>query len=257
MKKSKSTGGRKALIILAVLVFAAVLAVGVIRSVRTKQADTAVARAPAAQRMKVPAMPEAQQMKIPPAPPQVEPAQPPVEPAQAKSTADPVTPEVMPDASPPREEMEPAAIPASRLWKEVRDGAEADKTPPSDATAVETPAPEMSEAVQPVQALSSSPPLATPSQETPRPAAVTATITERFNLQVGAYRVEAYAREAVAKLSKKGYAPFILEITDARQRPWYTVRIGRYESYETAAASLESFKRNESIAAVIARTGEL
>jgi cell division protein FtsN len=223
VKKQKSSGGRNVLIILNGLVFVALLVVGVTWFIWVQKTDTSVAQGVAAQRMKVPPIPEAQRMKIPPAP------------------------------SPPQEVIEPAAMPAPRHEEETFDAVDLDKALPSDTTAGDTPAPEMTEVAQSVQESSQTTHLGAPSKKTPQPPAATATRTERFNLQVGAFRVEQYAREKVAKLSKKGYAPFIVEITDARRRTWYTVRIGRYENRENAAASLQSFIRNENITAVIAK----
>ena len=235
----------------------AVLVGGAIWSIWIKKTGVPVPQAPTAQRMKVPPMPESRRMKIPPTPSQTEYALPPAKPGQAQTDVTPVTPAVMPDPSPLREAIDAAAIPAPQLEKETPEAVTVDKTPPSDTTAGDTPAPEMAEITPSAQAPSKTPPSGTPKQKTPQPAAESATITERFNLQVGAYRVEANAREAMAKFSKKGYIPFILEISDARQRTWYTVRIGRYESHEKATASLEDFKRKEKIAAVIANAGKL
>jgi len=254
VKKQKASSGGKVLIILIGLVMMVVLVGGVIWSTQKMKTDSPVAQVPVAKRMKVPPMPEPQRMKVPLALPQMENAQP-SEPAQTRATVNPVVSAVLPVPPPPREVTDPSALPAPQPEEEIRDAVALDEAPPSVTTTSDTPTPEKAEIVQSAQESSQTLPSAASSQTTLQSGA--AATTERYNLQVGAYRQEANAQAAVAKLSKKGYSPFLLEITDARKRTWYTVRIGRFETRENAATSLNNLKRKENIAAVIAKAGKL
>lgn len=76
-----------------------------------------------------------------------------------------------------------------------------------------------------------------------------------FTIQVGAYRNKANADEVLSKLTKKGYAPFIFQVTDGQQRSFYMVRFGHFDSREEAAKALDAFKLKEKTAAVIVRSG--
>ncbi len=173
----------------------------------------------------------------------------------AKPEKDEINPE--PQKSPPvaaagKEEAQPQVVTTAALPKEEVT---------ADAPAQESaPAKEISQQSQAVaqQTANTSPvkPAPAPTQS-PSETAASDAPTARFNLQVGAYRVESYAMEAVARLAKKGYDPFIAKISDSRQRIWYTVRMGRFDSREKAAAYLEQVKQKEEISAVIARAGKL
>jgi cell division septation protein DedD len=76
-----------------------------------------------------------------------------------------------------------------------------------------------------------------------------------FTIQVGAYRNKTNADEVISKLTKKGYAPFVFQVTDAQQRSFYMVRFGHFVTREEAAKALDKFKAKEKTAAVIVRSG--
>ncbi len=259
MNTQKSSGGKKVLIYINGLLAIAVLVLvaGAIWTIWIKKSGTIVATTPPAKHMKVPPMPAAQQTKIAPVQTQMEDSEKPIELAQAQTAVKPEPPAVNPNPSPPQEAVETTGIPAPQTEEKIHGAVDLGETPPGDRMNREIPVVEMTQTYQSVQESSQTPPPDLQAQESPQEEAATAPITERFNLQAGAYRVEANAQEAVARLLKKEYDAFIFEITDARQRTWYTVRVGRYETREEAAASLESFRREENIPAVIAVAGNL
>lgn len=257
MEKRKTSGGKKVLILLIGLLVIAVLGAGVIWSIWFKRTEPVVAQVQTAKRMKVPQVPVSQKIKIPPVPTPIEEAQPSAEVEESQDTVNPVAPAVMPEPSQPQEVVKETALPTPPPVEEANDTVPLDETSADDTMAGETLVQEKAEAVPPAQESSQPPPPAFQEQTPPQQAVAAPPAIERFNLQIGAFRVEAYAQAAVSKLLEKGYAPFILEITDGRQRTWYTVRIGRYETRDEAAASLDRFKRQEKIAAVIAKAGNL
>ena len=74
-----------------------------------------------------------------------------------------------------------------------------------------------------------------------------------MTIQVAAFLSQANAVVQKDALSSKGYAAYIHEYTDARQRIWHTVRIGRFASRDEAVHMLDRFNREESAAAIIVR----
>ena len=75
-----------------------------------------------------------------------------------------------------------------------------------------------------------------------------------YTLQVGSYLSQTYAEDLMAALTKKGYEPFIFEVTDVKQRKWYAVRFGQFETYKRAAQSLSEFKDKENMDGIIRRS---
>jgi cell division septation protein DedD len=74
-----------------------------------------------------------------------------------------------------------------------------------------------------------------------------------MTIQVAAFLSQANAVAQKDTLSNKGYAAYIHEYTDARQRTWHTVRIGRFASRDEAVHMLDRFNREESAAAIVVR----
>ncbi len=296
MIKQLSSDGGKILIFLIGLVFLALLAIGVVWSTQFMQNDKPaapaakrmkIAQAPATKRMKIPQAPplpapqpttettrsqpiaEATTMTSVPkeTPPHISTEPQPVvsqtQSTQAEAPADKSATDEHNSTPPSLPSPVTAEAPAPQA--ETPEVVAAKETPnPTTAPAEDEPADgttaqeEIGE-VQPKEDSSADMADKVPSQpEADQPEAATAdTDAVRFNLQVGAYRVEDYARDAMTKLSERGYDPFIFQISDSRERTWYTVRIGRYENREAATASLDRLKQKENITAVIARSGKL
>lgn len=74
-----------------------------------------------------------------------------------------------------------------------------------------------------------------------------------MTIQVAAFLSQANAVVQKDALSNKGYAAYIHEYTDARQRTWHTVRIGRFASRDEAVHMLDRFNREESAVAIVVR----
>ncbi len=78
-----------------------------------------------------------------------------------------------------------------------------------------------------------------------------------YTIQVGAYRTKEYADNKLVQLKKRGYDPFVFQTTDSKQRSWYTVRFGRFESRDEAVVSLSEFKQKEKMTAILALANKL
>ncbi len=131
------------------------------------------------------------------------------------------------------------------LQPDVAPGSEeADKTPETEVENQLTAQPDQQEVI----------PVAPPNTVPPEPKSDT---KAPFSLQVGAYLTKEYADDQMAELRKRGYDSFIFETTDKKQRTWYTVRFGHFESREKAAQSLSKFKEKEKMTAIIALSGSL
>ncbi|MBM4169680.1 MAG: hypothetical protein FJ215_11090 [Ignavibacteria bacterium] len=61
-----------------------------------------------------------------------------------------------------------------------------------------------------------------------------------YTIQVFAHRDKATADGQVAKLEQAGYPAFV-ELKEFKSEPWYTVRIGKYQSAKDAAQAVQSF----------------
>ena len=250
MKKQTSSGASKILILFG-MVFVALLALAVLWAPRFIRRQAPVARPPAAQHIKITQVPPA---PSPPAPP-VEPAQPPQQASAASA------PEISSAGEQPSQESvqpqaaEPAGSGASEaVTKEAEtpEAAPAKKT--SEEPAVVATAHDESTQTQPEENTPSA--AADDAQAEPevaRPAEAPNAGTAYFSLQVGAFRQKAYAVDTMGKLSKKGFNAFIYEVTDSRQRIWYTVRIGHYNSSKEAASALDQFKQQEKIDAIVTK----
>ena len=248
MKKQMSSGASKVLVILIVLAIMAVAAIGGLWATRFKKQTATVAQAPVAKHMKITQMP-----------PEISPPQPSTEPAQLQQEAS-GSPESGIDVSgeqplqesvesQPVEPSEPQVTEASASNTEA--AGEKALNEQSEPTADDPAHDEVSEVQQGEDTAADVVESAPPEPAEALPEVKTDADTLQFNLQVGAFRNKAYAIEAVRKLSKSGYDPFIFEITDSRQRIWHTVRIGRYKTYEEAASALERFKQKEDVEAII------
>lgn len=71
------------------------------------------------------------------------------------------------------------------------------------------------------------------------------------SVQVGAYLYIENARKVTAQLTAKGYPARIFNITDAKGRTWYTVRIGDHPSRQAAQTQAEEFTRREQMETVV------
>lgn len=77
----------------------------------------------------------------------------------------------------------------------------------------------------------------------------------QFAIQVGAYRNKKYAENAVARLSRKGYEPYIFKDTDAKSRTWHMVRFGHFPTRQAARWALGAYQDKEQKKAIITRAG--
>ena len=64
---------------------------------------------------------------------------------------------------------------------------------------------------------------------------------ERYAIQVGAFRVKAFADTRVSILKSMDFKPFIFSTTDSKGHMWYTVRVGRFETLEKTDKALSMF----------------
>ena len=72
-----------------------------------------------------------------------------------------------------------------------------------------------------------------------------------FAVQVGAFLVQQHATTWREDLRGKGYTPSIVQVWDARQRLWYTVRMGAYASREEAVQAAVAFREKEKRPAIV------
>ena len=93
------------------------------------------------------------------------------------------------------------------------------------------------------------------SQENTEPPADPAQELDPFSVQVGVYHGKGNADKMASSLKALGYASFIHESQDKRQRPLYKVCFGRFESKREAAQAAATFKEKEEQPALIVRLG--
>ena len=107
--------------------------------------------------------------------------------------------------------------------------------------------------IQPTQPKDdASPPVETGSAAPVTPSEQITDNVERYAIQVGAFRVKAFADERVSILKSMDFKPFIFSTTDSKGRMWYTVRVGRFETLENTNEALSTFhKKTEFPAAVM------
>ena len=71
---------------------------------------------------------------------------------------------------------------------------------------------------------------------------------DRFTFQVGGLMSKAAAKKQESKLQKKGYSPYITEMTSTiNNEIWYTVRIGKFYTIDEAANAAANFAAKENI----------
>jgi|GEM_PF-3185707 cell division septation protein DedD len=66
---------------------------------------------------------------------------------------------------------------------------------------------------------------------------------ERYAIQVGAFRVKAFADKRVSLLKSMGFKPFVFSTTDSKGHRWYTVRVGRFEALDKTDATLSMLQK--------------
>jgi cell division septation protein DedD len=72
----------------------------------------------------------------------------------------------------------------------------------------------------------------------------------RYTIQVGAYALVANSEETVAALSRRGYAPYVVEIQGARG-VLHVVRVGRFPDRGTAARAASDLRRKARMEAIV------
>ena len=232
------------LILILVILIAAAAAI-----IKFMPKDTAPEPRPAASRAKVPPPPAS---AVPSPPPQAMEAiaTPPVEPKSAGASPNPG-----PMSSPQAKDAAATDLKS----------ADTPKAPPAETAAnVKEPAAPVAPPMAPAPATPKAEPSPIPA---PKPKGAEVKQEEKsvarldldkmapYTIQVGAFRSKANADEVLSQLTKKGYAPFVFQITDAQQRSFYMVRFGHFGSREEAAKALDAFKQKEKSAAVIVRSG--
>ncbi|MBN1832018.1 MAG: AAA family ATPase [Deltaproteobacteria bacterium] len=78
-----------------------------------------------------------------------------------------------------------------------------------------------------------------------------------FSVQVGAFQVEANARNLLAELAQKGYDPVIVSMLDYRDNLWHTVRIRENAAPEDAYQAASDYRDREGKPAIVTKTGSL
>jgi len=78
-----------------------------------------------------------------------------------------------------------------------------------------------------------------------------------FSIQAGAFLMKEHAEERISLLKKLGYKPYIFSASDAKNRYWHTVRIGKYESLEAASEALSLYRKKPVFPAVITHIDSL
>ena len=78
-----------------------------------------------------------------------------------------------------------------------------------------------------------------------------------FSVQVGAFQVEANAKNLLTELAKKGYAPTIVSILDYRDNLWHTVRITENVASADAYQAVSDYREREGQPAIVTKTGSL
>ena len=78
-----------------------------------------------------------------------------------------------------------------------------------------------------------------------------------FSVQVGAFQVEANARNLLVELAQKGYDPVIISMLDYRDNLWHTVRIRENATPEDAYQTASDYRDREGKPAIVTKTGSL
>jgi general secretion pathway protein A len=78
-----------------------------------------------------------------------------------------------------------------------------------------------------------------------------------FSVQVGAFQVEANARNLLSELARKGYEPIIVSMLDYRDNLWHAVRIGEYAALEDAYQAAADYRDREGKLGFVTKTESL
>jgi cell division septation protein DedD len=78
-----------------------------------------------------------------------------------------------------------------------------------------------------------------------------------YSVQVGAFLDRRNAEATVAKLRKKGYAPYITVVWDLSKRQWHTVRLGNFSSEDAAVKLADELRKKERMEAAVRGLGAL
>jgi general secretion pathway protein A len=78
-----------------------------------------------------------------------------------------------------------------------------------------------------------------------------------FSVQVGAFQVEANAKNLLVELAQKGYNPIIVSISDYRNNLWHSVRIQENAASEDAYQVASNYRDREGKPAIVTKTGSL
>jgi general secretion pathway protein A len=81
--------------------------------------------------------------------------------------------------------------------------------------------------------------------------------TPGYSIQVGAFRVEANARNLLTELFRKGYTPSIETIPDYRNNLWYSVRIRNNTTLEDAYRAASDYRAREEKNAILTKGNSL
>ncbi len=130
------------------------------------------------------------------------------------------------------------------------------------------PSPEQEQAYEPKA--TSSPSSPEPVADTPEPMTEEPVLTEvpfaekgsprettGYSVQVGAFRVEANARNLLTELARKGYTPSIETIPDYRNNLWYSVRIRNDTTSEDAYRAASDYRAREGKIAILTKGNSL
>lgn len=78
-----------------------------------------------------------------------------------------------------------------------------------------------------------------------------------FSVQVGAFQVEANAKNLLAELAQKGYDPVIVSVLDYGNNLWHSVRIRENAAPEDAYQAASDYRDREGKPAIVTKTGSL
>jgi cell division protein FtsN len=72
-------------------------------------------------------------------------------------------------------------------------------------------------------------------------------------LQLSSFDDRAGADSFRAKLTRAGYAAYVVETEVPDKGTWYRVRLGRYDSYDAAVTAKKQFESRQQIIAYVTR----
>lgn len=161
---------------------------------------------------------------------------------------------------------EPTPVDSAAQSRAPAENAQTEETPSDGAPETSVSGePESTKPIEPVPAESEkeketdsgdATPTESPSPEAKdTPSSASAEDQKPFSVQVGVYHGKGNADKMASGLKALGYASFIHESQDKRQRPLYKVCFGRFESKREAAQAAATFKEKEEQPALIVRLG--